>query len=149
MPQPRCHQCNKVLPKERGNYCTFAGSFSIPMPPYPGLRSRRWVTVLFADIVGFTSLSEHHEPDEIGALLDNILEPLTSIILEENGLLINISATPLWLFSGPTLPHTMMPAMRLPPRFECKKRSRNSLIISKRNMGSVFNFALASIPAKF
>ena len=48
-------------------------------------RSRRWVTVLFADIVGFTSLSELHEPDEIGSLLDQILYPLTEIILEEGG----------------------------------------------------------------
>ena len=88
MPQPRCHQCNKVLPKERGNYCTFCGVVLDPDDTLSrGLRSRRWVTVLFADIVGFTSLSEHHEPDEIGALLDNILGPLTSIILEENGII--------------------------------------------------------------
>ena len=88
MPQSRCHQCNKVLPKERGNYCTFCGVVLDPDATISGgLRSRRWVTVLFADIVGFTSLSELHEPDEIGALLDNILEPLTAIILEENGII--------------------------------------------------------------
>ncbi len=88
MPQPRCHQCERVLPKDQGNYCAFCGvALNQGMAIPKGLRSRRWVTVLFADIVGFTSLSEIHEPDEIGSLLDNILEPLTSIILEENGII--------------------------------------------------------------
>ncbi|MEO8883025.1 MAG: adenylate/guanylate cyclase domain-containing protein, partial [Devosia sp.] len=42
----------------------------------------RELTVLFSDIRGFTSLSEHLAPDELTALLNNFLTPATGVLLE-------------------------------------------------------------------
>ena len=87
MPLPRCHQCHSPYQGEHVKYCSFCGASRLAPDRETAGRSRRWVTVLFADIVGFTSLSELHEPDEIGTLLDQILYPLTEIIVEEGGLI--------------------------------------------------------------
>ena len=37
---------------------------------------RRLVSVLFADLVGFTTLSEHRDPEEVRELLSALLRPL-------------------------------------------------------------------------
>jgi len=43
------------------------------------------VTVLFADIRGFTTLSENHSPREIVEMLNEYLERMTNVIKSENG----------------------------------------------------------------
>ncbi|HHL39553.1 MAG TPA: adenylate/guanylate cyclase domain-containing protein [Deltaproteobacteria bacterium] len=48
---------------------------------------KRDVTVLFSDIRGFTSLSERLKPDELVALLNAYLSPMTRIVLDEEGML--------------------------------------------------------------
>lgn len=86
MPQPQCSACQHPIESQSHKFCPSCGQTIEKSGVLESKqRSRRWVTVLFADIVGFTSLSELHEPDEIGALLDRILYPLTEIILDEGG----------------------------------------------------------------
>jgi adenylate cyclase len=48
---------------------------------------RRDITVLFADIRGFTTFSEHLSPEELGELLNVYLGEMTQIVLRNNGLL--------------------------------------------------------------
>lgn len=48
---------------------------------------KRAVTVLFSDIRGFTSLSETLPPERLVALLNEYLNPMTRIVLEEEGML--------------------------------------------------------------
>lgn len=50
------------------------GDLTLDAPP-----ERRVVTVMFTDLVGFTSLSEHIGPDAIGALLNNYLTEMCAI----------------------------------------------------------------------
>jgi adenylate cyclase len=52
----------------------------------PGGRQRR-VTVFFADIAGFTSISEKTTPDKIAAILHRILNSLTEVIISRNGVI--------------------------------------------------------------
>jgi class 3 adenylate cyclase/tetratricopeptide (TPR) repeat protein len=87
MPGPTCHHCKHPIGDPVPKFCPNCGTPTADSPQELRGRSRRWVTILFADIVGFTSLSELHEPDEIGSLLDQILYPLTEIILEEGGVI--------------------------------------------------------------
>jgi adenylate cyclase len=42
----------------------------------------REITILFSDIRGFTSLSEHMDPQEITSLLNRFLTPMTNVLLE-------------------------------------------------------------------
>ena len=87
VPDRDCAACGYPLSASH-SFCPQCGtSAKTSKPEDTHRRSRRWVTILFADIVGFTALSESHEPDEIGSLLDKILEPLTSTIVSEGGVI--------------------------------------------------------------
>lgn len=46
---------------------------------------RRRVTLFFSDLAGFTTLSEHMDPETVVALLNDYLSRMTDIILEEEG----------------------------------------------------------------
>lgn len=46
---------------------------------------KSWVTVLFADIAGFTTISEKLPPEETARLLHTILDALTEVVVDEQG----------------------------------------------------------------
>jgi class 3 adenylate cyclase/tetratricopeptide (TPR) repeat protein len=46
---------------------------------------RRIVTVLFADVVGFTTLSEHLDPESVKRLADGLFARLTAVVTEFGG----------------------------------------------------------------
>jgi len=48
---------------------------------------KRWLTVLFSDIRGFTSISEQLNPDDITHLLNIYLSAMTQIVYEHQGML--------------------------------------------------------------
>ena len=48
---------------------------------------RRMVTVLFSDVKGFTSFAEQHSPEEVVALLNELLGAMTDVILKWGGTL--------------------------------------------------------------
>lgn len=49
------------------------------------LEERRVVTVLFADLVGFTTLSEHRDPESVKRLVDRIFEQLLRDVEDHGG----------------------------------------------------------------
>src|SRR3989338_1109654 len=48
---------------------------------------RREITVLFSDVMGFTSFSEKHAPEEVVAILNEYLGEMTDIVLKWEGTL--------------------------------------------------------------
>jgi len=48
---------------------------------------KRYVTILFSDIRGFTTISESMSPEQLGRLLNNYLGQMTEILMNENGTL--------------------------------------------------------------
>jgi adenylate cyclase len=52
-----------------------------------GAAQTRDVTVMFCDIVGFTTLSQHAEPHAVGEMLNDFFERMTEVIFEFNGTL--------------------------------------------------------------
>ncbi|MFM2079253.1 MAG: hypothetical protein RJA49_3143, partial [Actinomycetota bacterium] len=46
---------------------------------------RRIVTVLFADLVGFTSLAEHMDPEQVKRLVDGCFERMVEVVAEYGG----------------------------------------------------------------
>ncbi|MEN3033370.1 MAG: adenylate/guanylate cyclase domain-containing protein [Aquificaceae bacterium] len=48
---------------------------------------KRYVTVLFSDLRGFTTMSESLDPEVLVNVLNRYLEPMTLIVLEERGML--------------------------------------------------------------
>lgn len=48
---------------------------------------RREITVLFSDVKGFTTFSEHHSPEQVVAILNEYLTEMTNIIIRWDGTL--------------------------------------------------------------
>ena len=64
---------------------------------------RRVVTVLFADIVGFTTLSEHRDPEQVKDIVDGCFQRLVADIEEFGGRVDKIVGDAiLALFGAPT-----------------------------------------------
>jgi class 3 adenylate cyclase len=63
-----CPSCGEELPGEFP-FCPFCGSALTEAPPGPGREERKVVTVLFADLVGFTARAEKLDPEDVRALL--------------------------------------------------------------------------------
>ena len=56
-----------------------------PVPGAPPEQVLRQVTVLFLDIVGSTALSQHLDPEEVHAVVDDVLERCTAVVAAHGG----------------------------------------------------------------
>src|SRR4051794_5803514 len=84
----RCSSCG--APAEAGNrFCGKCGSSLAAPPaaatPRPVISERRLVSVLFADLVGFTTLSEHRDPEEVRELLSQYFDRCRTLIERYGG----------------------------------------------------------------
>ena len=68
LPDVRCAACNEELPGTFP-YCPFCGA-AVAGPAPRGREERKIVTVLFADLVGFTARAERLDPEDVRALLE-------------------------------------------------------------------------------
>jgi class 3 adenylate cyclase/tetratricopeptide (TPR) repeat protein len=92
-----CGQCGAIVPA--GNrFCGLCGS-SLSAAP----EERRWVTVLFADLVGFTTRSEEMDPEDVRSLVDRLMMRLVPLV-EAHGGWVNrvIGDALLAVFGAPT-----------------------------------------------
>jgi adenylate cyclase len=48
---------------------------------------KREITVLFSDVIGFTTYSENHQPEEVVAILNEYLGAMTDVVLKWDGIL--------------------------------------------------------------
>jgi adenylate cyclase len=61
---------------------------------------RRTVTVLFADVIGFTSLSERRQPEEVVSLLNEYFKVMAEVIFKWDGTLDKIIGDEIMVFWG-------------------------------------------------
>jgi class 3 adenylate cyclase/tetratricopeptide (TPR) repeat protein len=85
-PCPACGAEN--LPDNR--FCgscgtALGGGSAVSQVPVASVSERRLVSVLFADLVGFTTLSEHRDPEEVRDLLSRYFERCRSLIERYGG----------------------------------------------------------------
>src|SRR5262245_64388908 len=76
---PRCGSCGTVAPVG-ARFCASCGAALTARAD-----ERRVVTVLFADIVGFTALAERTDPEQVKNLVDRCFERLASDIADHGG----------------------------------------------------------------
>jgi class 3 adenylate cyclase len=63
-----CPSCGAVVGFEAA-FCTSCGAAFEAAPPPPTAEERKVVSVLFADLVGFTGRAEHLDPEDVSGLL--------------------------------------------------------------------------------
>ncbi len=72
-----CAECGTELGSEAADQQPLPTSTASPGAP---AAERRYVTILFADLVGFTTLSEAHDPEEVRDLLSRYFEVARQVI---------------------------------------------------------------------
>ena len=73
-----CPACGDLLPAG-ARFCPSCGT-QVDLPTVSTTEERRVVTVLFADLVGYTALSEHLDPERVKRLIDGAFERLVAEI---------------------------------------------------------------------
>jgi class 3 adenylate cyclase/tetratricopeptide (TPR) repeat protein len=109
-----CPVCGADAP-EGARFCPSCGADL-------GLRGdqRRVVTVLFADIVGFTALSEHRDPEQVKGIVDGCFQRLVADIEEFGGRVDKIVGDAILALFGAPIAHeddaerAVRTALRLP-----------------------------------
>jgi class 3 adenylate cyclase len=88
-----CGSCGHANPPE-SRFCGRCGSpldDDVPVVVAQPVEERRRATVLFADLTGFTSLSETLDPEEVTVLLDRCMRPLGEAIERYGGVIFNVA----------------------------------------------------------
>ncbi len=86
-----CGECGSALTSDPGTPSTFRTSVAAPggggpaAPAYTPTAERRLVSVLFADLVGFTTLSETQDPEEVRELLTRYFDTCRTLIARYGG----------------------------------------------------------------
>lgn len=94
-----CNRCGAPLPRlcprcgfeNPGNFsfCSHCGADLTMVSPSSALThpesERRFAVVLFADIAGFTRMSEHLDPEEATELVNRFLDEMTTAVLQYGG----------------------------------------------------------------
>jgi len=78
----RCTACGADVPAG-ARFCPSCGQ-PTALPGSP-TEERRIVTVLFADLVGFTTMAEHLDPEQVKRLVDSCFERLVGVVVEFGG----------------------------------------------------------------
>ena len=84
-----CPSCGTGNPPEfrfcGGCGAPLAAPTSPAAPGRDGAEERRWATVLFADLSGFTSLSERSDPEDVRDLVDRCTRLLGKVVERYGG----------------------------------------------------------------
>ena len=88
--EPVCDACGAELDRD-ARFCSRCGvpvgqgrsgsAIAVDMP----VAERRWASVLFADLVGFTTLSESRDPEQVRELLSRYFARCRSVVAEYDG----------------------------------------------------------------
>jgi class 3 adenylate cyclase/tetratricopeptide (TPR) repeat protein len=101
---PNCGTANARLAKFCGN-CGTALSTEQPSPQRGFTEERRWATVLFADLSGFTNLSEKMDPEDIRTMIDRSMIGLGEIAISFGGLVEKIVGDQIMVVFGAPITH--------------------------------------------
>lgn len=97
-----CHACSAPVP-DGARFCPSCGAPQ--QTAAPAAEERRVVTVLFADLVGFTSLSEHRDPETVKRLVDRVFERLVGDVEAHGGVVDKVIGDGLVALFGAPIAH--------------------------------------------
>src|SRR5438105_15444690 len=96
-----CPTCGRASPvTER-----FCGSCGTALGAHPSMEERRWVTVLFADLSGFTRLSERMDPEEVRSVADAFQARAGSVVARLGGIVAGVMADGVLAVFGAPVAH--------------------------------------------
>jgi class 3 adenylate cyclase/tetratricopeptide (TPR) repeat protein len=106
-----CQSCSQPVP-EGARFCPFCGvPLSVQLLPVPAVadihtdEERRVVTVLFADIVSFTSMAEHRDPEQVKRLVDAAFALLVADVEAHGGVVDKVLGDAIIALFGAPIAH--------------------------------------------
>ena len=107
--EQRCPACGTANPSGFRFCGSCGGALSADAPPPPaapvGEAERRYATVLFADLSGFTSLSERLDPEEVTGVIDRCMGLMGDIVTRYGGTISRVIGDELMALFGAPLAH--------------------------------------------
>ena len=115
-----CPACGTPSPPG-ARFCSSCGYTLINVPD-----ERRIATVLFADLVGFTTFSEASDPEQVKALIDQCFAELCNDVTTFGGRVDKIVGDAVVALFGAPVAHEDDAAPRSGPRCGCRRPSPGS-----------------------
>jgi class 3 adenylate cyclase len=84
---------------------------------------RRWVTVMFADLSGFTALSERSDPEEIRSMVDGCMREMGEVVQRFGGSVDKVMGDALMAVFGAPVAHEDDPERALRAALEIQRRA--------------------------
>jgi class 3 adenylate cyclase len=111
-------------------FCGACGAPCAPnsQPPSSGSAEnvegeRRWVTVMFADLSGFTALSERSDPEEIRAMVDGCMQEMGEVVQRYDGTVDKVIGDALMAVFGAPVAHEDDPERAVRAAMEIQRRA--------------------------
>src|SRR5688572_21019670 len=88
---PACGHANRT----GSRFCNACGArldsspVRVASPPTTPREERRWVTILFADLSGFTAIAERMDPEDLKAFADECAERMSAEVRRFGGTVLN------------------------------------------------------------
>ncbi len=88
-------------------FCGSCGSAldATPAAAVAPTEERRWATVVFADLSGFTSMSEHTDVEDVRSLVDRCMDALGAIASQFDGAIDSVSGDQIMVVFGAPVAH--------------------------------------------
>ena len=144
-----CPSCGAEVPPE-ARFCMACGSAlgATPSPPAPPpidetVEERRRVTVLFADLSGYTAVSERLDPEAVREVADRSLRRLTAEVDRFGGTIDKYIGDNVMAIFGPRWPMRTTPSARSGRAWRCRRPWTRSTPTSARVMASASSFGSA------
>src|SRR5256885_6528021 len=92
-------------------------------PPPDADEERRWATVVFADLSGFTALSERTDPEEIRSMVDRCMRTMVEVVEGFGGAVDKVIGDALMAVFGAPVAHEDDPARAVRAALEIQRRA--------------------------
>ncbi|TMK99410.1 MAG: hypothetical protein E6G34_02355 [Actinobacteria bacterium] len=128
--QRACRECGASSPPGF-RYCGECGATLGSEDPAVGAaevgEERRWATVLFADLSGFTALSERTDPEDVRSMVDRCMRAMGEIVERFGGAVDKVIGDALMAVFGAPVAHDDDPARAVRAALEIQQQaSRNA-----------------------
>lgn len=119
-----CPSCSKALPGD-ARFCSHCGArLATPTTTTAPLGDRRVVTVLFADVSGFTSLSERLDPEAVTDLVNRFFQVLTVPVTRYGGTVDKYIGDAVMALFGAPIAHEDDPTRAVMAAFEMQRDAK-------------------------
>jgi class 3 adenylate cyclase len=105
-----CAACGKRNPSV-SRFCSGCGAdlralrTSVDVTEMIEMEERRWMTILFADLSGFTSFAERSDPEDVRSMVDRCMRMLADVVDDFGGTLLQIAGDAILAVFGAPVAH--------------------------------------------